>query len=97
MFDEESELLKVHAAGCVLVAVGCVVVSFGDPTVNVVVITLLLGSGSLLVEIDQVRVWVPAVACHICFVAVIGNGAPIGPGYETKPWPQFAPSIKHST
>ncbi len=56
MFEEESELLKVHAAGCVLVAVGCVVVSFGDSTVKMMAITLLPGLGSLLVEIDQVRI-----------------------------------------
>src|SRR5208282_376500 len=57
MFDEERELLKVHAGiGCVLVVTACVVVWPAGPTVNVVLITLLLGFGSLSVEIDQVRV-----------------------------------------
>jgi len=48
--DGESDPLKVHAS------TGCVVVCIAGPTVNVVLITLLLGFGSLSVEIDQVRV-----------------------------------------
>jgi|SRR5208282_329860 len=98
MFDEERELLKVHVGiGCVLVVTACVVVWPAGPTVNVVLITLLLGFGSLSVEIDQVRVWVPTVACQGWRFTVIVNGAPTGPGYEVKPWPQFAPSITHCT
>ncbi len=53
-------LIVKSGTGCVMFA-GCVVVC---PTVNVVLITLLLGFGSLSVEIIQVRVCVPGVACH---------------------------------
>jgi len=63
--------------------------------VKVELITLLLGFGSPAVDSDQVRVWVPGVACHsVCAVTV--NGVSVGPGYESEPLPQDAPSITHS-
>jgi len=64
--------------------------------VNAVLITLLLGFGSLFVETDQVNVWGPGVAAQgVCALTVAG--APVGPGYEILPPPQDTPSIMHST
>jgi len=54
-------VLSVKSGADWVLFVGCVV---GCSTVNVMLITLLLGFGSLSVEIIQVKVWVPGVACH---------------------------------
>ena len=60
-------------------ATGCVVVDTAGPTLNVVLMTLLLGFGSLFVETDQVNVCVPGVAIHgVCVFTVAG--LPVGPG-----------------
>jgi hypothetical protein len=72
------------------------VVCAGDPTVNVVLITLLPGSGSFVVDSDHVNVWVPGVAVH-GVDAVTVAGTPPGPAYETEPPPQLIPSTVHST
>ena len=63
---------------------------------NVVLITLLLGFGSLFVETDQVNVCIPGVAIHVVCALTVA-GVPVGPGYETLPPPQDIPSIAHST
>ena len=56
-------VISVTSGVDVAVLVGMVVCA-GDPTVNVVLITLLLGFGSLAVDTAQVNVWVPNVAVH---------------------------------
>jgi hypothetical protein len=72
------------ANGCVLVNTGCVVVCtvvvcIAGPTMNVALITLLLGFGSLFVETNQVNVCVPGVAIHgVC--AFMRYEFPAGPG-----------------
>ena len=89
-------LLASGVGGFTNIVIWCVVVGSVGPTVNVVLITLSLGVGSLIVETDQVNVWVPAVAVHgVCVFTVAG--LPVGPGYETRPPPHELPSIVHST
>jgi len=68
MVDGERALVKVHE----------VVVCVAVPTVNAVLIMLLLGFGSLFVEADQINVCVPGHAVHgVCAVTV--TGTPMGP------------------
>ena len=51
----------------------------GEVTVKLMLITLLLGFGSLFVETDQVNVCVPGVAVHVvCALTVAGLS--VGPG-----------------